>query len=175
MSIAADNIWRPDLVIMNVIEDEAERLNLAMSPNRVIIRSDGEVTWFVRKTMKTSCSIDVAFFPYDTQICPIKVSKMGLCGKFSSFVVRYDTRSAIDSRAQNIVVLIFEKTRTSLVNLRGAPLRHTYIHISVYLHLPLPHHMTRFKSSPSDAKNSLSPFSIHSIPSLVWPNRLLKQ
>ena len=43
------------------------------SNNRVIIENNGKITWMVRKILKTACSIDVSYFPFDTQVCAIKM------------------------------------------------------------------------------------------------------
>ena len=40
----------------------------------MILASDGSIEWWVRKTMKTSCPINVAKFPYDHQSCAINVA-----------------------------------------------------------------------------------------------------
>jgi hypothetical protein len=42
----------------------------------VIVTSRGEVTWLSSAVFKSSCAIDVEFFPFDEQICAMKVIKI---------------------------------------------------------------------------------------------------
>ena len=41
-------IWKHDLVLLNVLDDDSYRTNLDESKNRVIVSSDGSVEWNVR-------------------------------------------------------------------------------------------------------------------------------
>jgi nicotinic acetylcholine receptor len=40
----------------------------------VIVTSEGQVTWLSSAVFKSSCGIDVEFFPFDEQVCFMKVS-----------------------------------------------------------------------------------------------------
>jgi hypothetical protein len=42
----------------------------------VIVTSRGDVTWLSSAVFKSSCAIDVEFFPFDEQICAMKVIKI---------------------------------------------------------------------------------------------------
>lgn len=37
-----------------------------------VVSSDGTVTWIPRSIYKSSCSIDITNFPFDSQICKLK-------------------------------------------------------------------------------------------------------
>ena len=39
----------------------------------VIVTSEGQVTWLSSAVFRSSCAIDVEFFPFDEQICSMKV------------------------------------------------------------------------------------------------------
>jgi len=49
---------------------------------RVMLRYDGELHWEPGGIFKTTCDIDIAYFPFDTQHCPVIV------GAYSYYSVR---------------------------------------------------------------------------------------
>ena len=106
MSISADKVWKPDIVVTNMIEEEHEQMILDQSKNRIILRSDGEITWFIKKTMKTSCPINVAYFPYDTQTCPIKMGSWTL----DKTVFQFDVSQWSDSISTGAFYVYSEKS-----------------------------------------------------------------
>ncbi|XP_062611959.1 neuronal acetylcholine receptor subunit alpha-3-like [Saccostrea cucullata] len=66
-----DNIWRPELIIDNSVG--------GMDPigNDEIffrVRNTGEVHWDPPGLFITHCDIDIAYFPFDYQVCKIEVS-----------------------------------------------------------------------------------------------------
>lgn len=63
--IPSSYVWRPDIVLYNSADDE---FSSSMETN-VVIRSNGEVMWDQPAITKSSCSVDVAFFPFDVQQC----------------------------------------------------------------------------------------------------------
>ena len=73
---------------------------------RLILRWDGEITWFVKKTMKTSCPIDVTYFPYDTQTCPIKLGSWTL----DNTVFAFDISPWNDSISEGAFFVYSEKS-----------------------------------------------------------------
>jgi nicotinic acetylcholine receptor len=50
----------------------------------VIVTSRGEVTWLSSAVFKSSCAIDVEFFPFDEQICAMKVINYEYFRKFEA-------------------------------------------------------------------------------------------
>ncbi|XP_008294082.1 neuronal acetylcholine receptor subunit alpha-10-like [Stegastes partitus] len=63
--IPSSYVWRPDIVLYNSADDE---FSSSMETN-VVIRNDGQVMWDQPAITKSSCSVDVAFFPFDVQQC----------------------------------------------------------------------------------------------------------
>nr|XP_054586962.1 neuronal acetylcholine receptor subunit alpha-10 isoform X1 [Nothobranchius furzeri] len=63
--IPSSYVWRPDIVLYNSADDQ---FSSSMETN-VVLRSDGQVTWDQPAITKSSCSVDVAFFPFDVQQC----------------------------------------------------------------------------------------------------------
>ncbi|VDK33828.1 unnamed protein product [Taenia asiatica] len=65
INIAAHKLWKPDIVVMNNVDGEFEAV---WKPN-IILHSDGRVLWIPPAIFKTSCEIDVRYFPFDQQTC----------------------------------------------------------------------------------------------------------
>ncbi|XP_061558442.1 neuronal acetylcholine receptor subunit alpha-10-like [Phycodurus eques] len=63
--IPSSYVWRPDIVLYNSADDE---FSSSMETN-VVLRHDGQVMWDQPAITKSSCSVDVAFFPFDVQQC----------------------------------------------------------------------------------------------------------
>ncbi|XP_033954906.1 neuronal acetylcholine receptor subunit alpha-10 [Pseudochaenichthys georgianus] len=63
--IPSSYVWRPDIVLYNSADDE---FSSSMETN-VVIRHDGQIMWDQPAITKSSCSVDVAFFPFDLQQC----------------------------------------------------------------------------------------------------------
>ncbi|RUS87381.1 hypothetical protein EGW08_004835 [Elysia chlorotica] len=64
-------IWLPDVIIENSVESQKE---LGYKTNMVRVDSDGWIHWKPSQVIKTSCDIDVTYYPFDTQTCSIIVS-----------------------------------------------------------------------------------------------------
>ncbi|XP_072230541.1 neuronal acetylcholine receptor subunit alpha-10-like [Leuresthes tenuis] len=63
--IPSSYVWRPDIVLYNSADDE---FSSSMETN-VVLRHDGQVMWDQPAITKSSCLVDVAFFPFDVQQC----------------------------------------------------------------------------------------------------------
>ncbi|XP_067825475.1 neuronal acetylcholine receptor subunit alpha-9 [Heptranchias perlo] len=63
--IPSSSIWRPDIVLYNKADDESTG---SMDTN-VVLRYDGQITWDSPAITKSSCVVDVAYFPFDDQRC----------------------------------------------------------------------------------------------------------
>uniref|UniRef100_A0A8C5MNW1 Cholinergic receptor nicotinic alpha 3 subunit n=1 Tax=Leptobrachium leishanense TaxID=445787 RepID=A0A8C5MNW1_9ANUR len=66
--VPADQIWKPDIVLYNnavgafQVDDKAKAL----------LKYTGDVTWIPPAIFKSSCRIDVTYFPFDYQNCTLK-------------------------------------------------------------------------------------------------------
>ncbi|XP_048452712.1 neuronal acetylcholine receptor subunit alpha-9 [Rhincodon typus] len=63
--IPSSFVWRPDIVLYNKADDESTG---SMETN-VVLRYDGQITWDSPAITKSSCVVDVAYFPFDDQRC----------------------------------------------------------------------------------------------------------
>lgn len=68
LHVPSDDIWRPDLVLYN----NADGDYVVTIMNKAILNSDGRVIWKPPAVYKSSCHIDVSYFPFDSQTCIMK-------------------------------------------------------------------------------------------------------
>uniref|UniRef100_A0A4W5MD32 Cholinergic receptor nicotinic alpha 10 subunit n=1 Tax=Hucho hucho TaxID=62062 RepID=A0A4W5MD32_9TELE len=63
--IPSSYIWRPDIVLYN----NADSHFTGSMDTNVVIRHDGQIIWDSPVITKSSCKVDVSFFPFDAQQC----------------------------------------------------------------------------------------------------------
>ncbi|XP_069175739.1 neuronal acetylcholine receptor subunit alpha-10 [Procambarus clarkii] len=67
--LPADKLWKPDIILYNNADSQ---YNNAILSTNIIVTSDGNVTWLSSAIFRSSCSINVEFFPFDEQKCVMK-------------------------------------------------------------------------------------------------------
>ncbi|CAG9764360.1 unnamed protein product [Ceutorhynchus assimilis] len=68
LHVPSDNIWRPDIVLYNNADGNFE-VTLA---TKATLNFTGRVEWKPPAIYKSSCEIDVEYFPFDEQTCVMK-------------------------------------------------------------------------------------------------------
>ncbi|XP_077017770.1 neuronal acetylcholine receptor subunit alpha-4 [Tamandua tetradactyla] len=68
LRIPSELIWRPDIVLYNNADGDFAVTHLT----KAHLSHDGRVRWAPPAIYKSSCSIDVTFFPFDQQNCTMK-------------------------------------------------------------------------------------------------------
>ncbi|XP_073998729.1 neuronal acetylcholine receptor subunit alpha-7-like isoform X1 [Rhodnius prolixus] len=63
------SVWKPDIILYNNADPQ---YNSAVINSNVILRYNGEVVWLSHGIYKSSCHIDVQYFPFDIQSCHMK-------------------------------------------------------------------------------------------------------
>ncbi|CAF1163148.1 unnamed protein product [Adineta steineri] len=66
--IPPSQVWTPDIVLFNNADGKYE----ASYKSNVVVYSDGSMTWVPPAIYKSSCYIDVKFFPFDEQTCELR-------------------------------------------------------------------------------------------------------
>ncbi|XP_075438971.1 acetylcholine receptor subunit beta-like, partial [Ascaphus truei] len=101
LRIASDDIWKPDIVLMN---NNDGNFDVAL-PVEVLVTSQGKVTWIPPALYRSSCSIEVKYFPFDWQNCTM-VFRSNTYGSEELTLLH-----ARDARGQEVTqVVIFQNT-----------------------------------------------------------------
>ncbi|XP_036379728.1 neuronal acetylcholine receptor subunit alpha-10-like [Megalops cyprinoides] len=85
--IPSSYVWRPDIVLYNNADDQ---FSGSMETN-VVIRHDGQIMWDSPAITKSSCKVDVSFFPFDAQQCRLTF------GSWTHNGNQMDIHNALDS------------------------------------------------------------------------------
>ncbi|KAI5616552.1 cholinergic receptor, nicotinic, beta polypeptide 3a precursor, partial [Silurus asotus] len=66
--VPSENIWLPDIVLYENADGRFEGSLMT----KAIVKYNGTVTWTPPASYKSSCTMDVTFFPFDRQNCSMK-------------------------------------------------------------------------------------------------------
>ncbi|KAM9320881.1 neuronal acetylcholine receptor subunit alpha-10 [Gastrophryne carolinensis] len=90
--IPSSYVWRPDIVLYNSADDQ---FTGSMETN-VVIRYDGQIMWDSPAITKSSCKVDVSFFPFDRQQCRLTFGSWTYNGNQIDIHNRLDTGDLTD-------------------------------------------------------------------------------
>nr|NP_001190978.1 nicotinic acetylcholine receptor subunit precursor [Ciona intestinalis]BAJ65313.1 nicotinic acetylcholine receptor subunit [Ciona intestinalis] len=68
LRIPSENIWKPDIVLYNTAVGKFQ----VDQNTKALLKYNGDISWMPPAIFKSSCSIDVTYFPFDTQNCTMK-------------------------------------------------------------------------------------------------------
>ncbi|XP_066430883.1 neuronal acetylcholine receptor subunit alpha-9 [Eleutherodactylus coqui] len=90
--IPSNMVWRPDIVLYNKADDEfSEPVN-----TNVVLRYDGKITWDAPAITKSSCVVDVSYFPFDNQECNLTFGSWTYNGNQVDIINGMDTGDLSD-------------------------------------------------------------------------------
>ncbi|XP_063360101.1 acetylcholine receptor subunit alpha-like isoform X2 [Cydia amplana] len=95
LHVPSDHIWRPDIVLYNNADGNFE-VTLA---TKATLNYTGRVEWRPPAIYKSSCEIDVEYFPFDQQTCVMKF------GSWTYDGFQVDLRHIDEARGTNVVEL----------------------------------------------------------------------
>ncbi|XP_070203001.1 neuronal acetylcholine receptor subunit alpha-6-like [Littorina saxatilis] len=64
-------VWIPEIVIFNTLLSLDE---LTDSGRDLIVKHDGNVTWWPGGVFKTFCSLDITYYPFDVHVCSLQLT-----------------------------------------------------------------------------------------------------
>ncbi|CAF1502519.1 unnamed protein product, partial [Didymodactylos carnosus] len=68
LRLPCSKIWLPDIVLYNSADDYTQ----GYYQSKAMVDSNGHVFWPPPAKFRSSCKIDVTFFPFDDQLCKLK-------------------------------------------------------------------------------------------------------
>ncbi|KAF6083810.1 cholinergic receptor nicotinic alpha 6 subunit [Phyllostomus discolor] len=68
LRVPADKIWKPDIVLYNNAVGDFQ----VEGKTKALLKYDGTITWTPPAIFKSSCPMDITFFPFDHQNCSLK-------------------------------------------------------------------------------------------------------
>ncbi|XP_060057009.1 neuronal acetylcholine receptor subunit alpha-6-like [Erinaceus europaeus] len=68
LHVPADKIWKPDIVLYNNAVGDFQ----VEGKTKALVKYDGMITWTPPAIFKSSCPMDITFFPFDHQNCSLK-------------------------------------------------------------------------------------------------------
>lgn len=72
INISPKLVWKPDIVLHNNVNEEGDHGEQYLFDTKIIVSSDGTATWLSPILIKSSCKINVKYFPWDMQTCYLK-------------------------------------------------------------------------------------------------------
>nr|XP_056709519.1 neuronal acetylcholine receptor subunit alpha-7-like [Euleptes europaea] len=68
LRFTADRIWKPDILLYNSANEDFD----STFHSHILVNSSGYCQWLPPGILKSTCRIDVRWFPFDTQKCDLK-------------------------------------------------------------------------------------------------------
>ncbi|KAL8602746.1 hypothetical protein ACOMHN_053147 [Nucella lapillus] len=84
--IKPDSVWVPDIVLFNNADGNYE----VSYKSNCVIYSTGNINWIPPAIYKSSCSIDVEYFPFDEQQCDMKFGSWTFRGNALNYAFQSD-------------------------------------------------------------------------------------
>ncbi|KAK7116822.1 hypothetical protein V1264_002435 [Littorina saxatilis] len=76
LRIPCKHIWKPDIVLYNSVEDYTDGYMQALA----MVKHDGNIFWPPIVKFHSTCQIDITFFPFDDQVCSMKLGSWAYDG-----------------------------------------------------------------------------------------------
>ncbi|WAR00949.1 ACH1-like protein [Mya arenaria] len=76
--VPAQKVWIPDILMYNSADEKFD----ATFHTKVVVSSDGSCLWVPPGMLKSTCDIDITWFPFDEQKCEMKFGSWSHDGRF---------------------------------------------------------------------------------------------
>ena len=113
--VPSSEIWRPDIVLYNNADGNYEVTLMT----KATLYPEGKVVWEPPAIYKSSCTINVEFFPFDEQQCSMKFGSWTYDG-YQVDLVHRENQPGTDTigtctLASFLILLLFSRTTSALV------------------------------------------------------------
>ena len=113
--VPSSEIWRPDIVLYNNADGNYEVTLMT----KATLYPEGKVVWEPPAIYKSSCTINVEFFPFDEQQCSMKFGSWTYDG-YQVDLVHRENQPGTDTigtctLASFLILLLFSRTTNALV------------------------------------------------------------
>lgn len=88
MHIPYHKVWRPDIILYTNADSEYSK---SVMSTDVIVTYDGNVTWSTAGIYKSSCHLDVRYYPFDQQNCKLKYASWAYDGTKIDIILTSNT------------------------------------------------------------------------------------
>ncbi|GMS87739.1 hypothetical protein PENTCL1PPCAC_9914, partial [Pristionchus entomophagus] len=85
--IPYEKIWRPDIILYNNADSQYTK---SVMSTDVVVSFLGNVTWASAAIFKSSCPLDVRYYPFDTQSCVLKFASWAYDGTKIDLMISSD-------------------------------------------------------------------------------------
>ena len=110
--LPADTIWKPDIILYNNAD---RQYNSGLTSTNAIVTHDGNVTWLSSAIFKSSCAINVEYFPFDEQLCAMKFASWTYDGFQVNLINAGDTTDLTNYVANGEWDLVAAKVERNVV------------------------------------------------------------
>ncbi|XP_074653007.1 neuronal acetylcholine receptor subunit alpha-10-like [Tubulanus polymorphus] len=130
LRIPAHRVWLPDTFVFNNADDGSTGF---MAGIHVLVNENGSVLWPVPVKLKSSCKVDITYFPFDDQTCILRFGSWIYSINWMDFVSTHqnvDLENYVDNSEWDLISVTFEKRveRAGASNERRSDLTYT-LHI----------------------------------------------
>ncbi|KAL4228814.1 hypothetical protein ACF0H5_011854 [Mactra antiquata] len=86
ITMRQSDLWIPEIMVQNTIRNDI--MILKDNGLKIDVLNNGFAMWHSGGTIKTSCPIDISKYPFDTQVCLIRLSKSSWDNEMDMFAAR---------------------------------------------------------------------------------------
>ena len=72
LRIDPHKVWKPDIALYNTADGKFTAGNKLDDPIKMTLNSSGHIMWAPPAVFKSTCHMDVTYFPFDVQNCSLK-------------------------------------------------------------------------------------------------------
>ncbi|XP_070212655.1 neuronal acetylcholine receptor subunit alpha-10-like [Littorina saxatilis] len=104
-----EEVWRPDILLYNNADVSSHFSSIS---SNVIVTNDGNVTWLCMIIFKSSCLINVRYFPFDWQNCSLWFASWTYDGFNINLIINSeegDTSNYIANSEWELLAMLVEK------------------------------------------------------------------